>query len=280
MTNATTAIVERYGSDRTRLMDMLWDVQRDHGYLPQDALEDLASALSISANDVLETASFYHFFQTKPFGRHAIYLCDSVMGRNRGHASIRATLETETGTAFGSASALFGLDDTNCIGLSDQEPAMMVDDVVFTKLTPNRVRDIIKALKLGTPAEQIANPGGHARSSRSYVESMVDCNIHQDGPVFFKPGIDYRAVLESCLALTPDEVIVSVTESNIRGRGGAGFPTGLKWRLARDAAGAEKHIICNADEGEPGTFKDRVLLTASPMDVLLGMVISGFGVGS
>jgi [NiFe] hydrogenase diaphorase moiety large subunit len=112
------------------------------------------------------------------------------------------------------------------------------------------------------------------------VDAIVEANLRKTGPVFFKDGIDYRAVLQSCLNRTPDEVIMSVIESSIRGRGGAGFPAGLKWRFARDAAGTEKYIICNADEGEPGTFKDRVLLTRSAMDVLLGMVICGYAVGS
>ena len=71
-----------------------------------------------------------------------------------------------------------------------------------------------------------------------------------------------------------------ITDSNLRGRGGAGFPTGLKWKMGREAEGAEKYVICNADEGEPGTFKDRVLLSHSPKDVLLGMIAAGYAIDS
>lgn len=97
---------------------------------------------------------------------------------------------------------------------------------------------------------------------------------------FFKEGRNYKALLKAALEEHPDEIINEVMASNIRGRGGAGFPTGLKWRLGRDAEGDEKYIICNADEGEPGTFKDRVLLTRSPKDVLLGMIIGGYAIES
>jgi len=282
MSQDIASIVTSYGFDRTRLMDMLWDVQHLKGHITKDDAAQLAKELNTSALDVLETASFYHFFRTEPSGAHSIYLCDSAIGRTKGYLEVREALEQETGAPFGGtdSAGLFGLGDTACIGLSDQEPAMLVDDVVFTRLTPERVKDIVAALRAGKSAAEIADPAGHAPSSRSYVDAIVDSNIRKTGDVFFKAGIDYAAVLRACLDQTPDEVIQTITESNLRGRGGAGFPAGLKLRLARDAGSTEKYIICNADEGEPGTFKDRVLLTRSPKDVLLGMVVCGYAIGA
>jgi len=275
-------IMTRYHSDRTRLIDIIWDIQREFGYVPGEAVNALSEALNLSPLDVRETISFYHFFRTRPFGKHAIYLCDSVIGRMRGRAEVRDALECTTGARFGEtgATGLFGLADTHCIGLSDQEPAMMVDDVVFTKLTPARVAAIVAELKRGKPAAQIANPDDHESDTLAYVEAIVDTNIRNEGQVFFKTGIDHGAVLQACLDRTPDEVAVTIVESNMRGRGGAGFPAGLKLRMARDLDAAEKFVICNADEGEPGTFKDRVLLTRSPRDVLLGMAIGGYAIGA
>ena len=87
-------------------------------------------------------------------------------------------------------------------------------------------------------------------------------------------------MLKSCLARSPEEIIETVTASNLLGRGGAGFPTGFKWRLASQVKAEEKYIICNADEGEPGTFKDRALLSHSPKDVLAGMVCAAYAVGA
>jgi len=108
----------------------------------------------------------------------------------------------------------------------------------------------------------------------------VESNVHTRGPVFFRGETDYTALLKNCLAGTPEQTIGAVTESGLRGYGGAGFRTGLKWHLCRAAPGDEKYVICNADEGEPGTFKDRALLTRSPQDVFMGMVIAAYAIGS
>lgn len=269
-------------SDRTRLINILWDVQRQDGHISEAAVGQLAVALNMSPVDVHETISFYHFYHTQPSGDHPIYLCDSVIGRMNGYEDVRTALERETATDFGSVSAdeRFGLEETNCIGLSDQEPAIMVNEVVFTRLNPEKVTTIIRQLKEGKTAVEIANPEGYDSTSVEYVDAIVDSNIQQKGPVLFKEGRDYKALLQSVLERHPNEIIDEVTISNIRGRGGAGFPSGLKWRLAREARGDEKYIICNADEGEPGTFKDRVLLTRSPKDVLLGMIIGGYAIGA
>ncbi len=86
--------------------------------------------------------------------------------------------------------------------------------------------------------------------------------------------------LSKALSVKPEDVVHEVKESNLRGRGGAGFPTGLKWELTAREPGAEKYVICNADEGEPGTFKDRLLLTEQPEKVMEGMAICGYAIGS
>ncbi len=275
-------VLEQYHSDKTRLMDMLWDIQRQQGYLADNAVASLAEGLNMSADGVRETLSFYHFFLDHPFGKHQIYLCNTVIAKMQDYDEVRATLEQEVGCAFGcvDGAKLFGLGDANCIGLSDQEPAMMVDDVVFTNLTATKIRDIIGRLKQGKTPVEIANPHGEDSKDIAYVDAMVASNLRTESRVLFKPDRDYKAILKKCLGTLPIEVIDTVTESNLRGRGGAGFPTGLKWRLGREAEGDEKYVICNADEGEPGTFKDRVLLTLSPKDVLLGMVVAAHAIGS
>jgi [NiFe] hydrogenase diaphorase moiety large subunit len=276
-----TAILDRHPRDRTGLMDILWDVQRRYGYIPAESAQAIASWLGLSPEDVLETATFYHFFHTTPSGRYRIYLCDTVIAKMRGYQQVYEALERETGTRFGGPpSADFGLFETACIGLSDTEPAMLIDDVVFTDLTPASVTDIISRLKQGQSPEEIANPSRLPRNEVAYVEALTRTTVHRSGPVFFGDKIDYRALLDRCLALTPLEVITTIADSGLRGLGGAGFPTGTKWRSCRAAGGDEKYIICNADEGEPGTYKDRVVLTHLPKQVFVGMRIAGHAVGA
>ncbi|MFN8193012.1 MAG: NAD(P)H-dependent oxidoreductase subunit E [Nocardioidaceae bacterium] len=271
------------GADRTRLLDMLHDLQGDRGWLPEGDLRALATGLGTTYLDVRETASFYHLFHLEPAGRFRLHLADTVVARMNGFDEVLAALEDATGAPLGGVSpdGLFGLFTTPCIGLSDQEPAMLVDDVVFTRLKPKRVRRIIEALREGISPRSVAIPGDLPPDTREYVESMVETNVRTRGPVFFRPRVTpAEGVIAQALTLEPTEVIQRIAESELRGRGGAGFSTGLKWRLASSAPGPRRHVICNADEGEPGTFKDRALLTRTPELVFTGMIVAAHAIGA
>jgi [NiFe] hydrogenase diaphorase moiety large subunit len=274
-------ILDRHAKHRTELIDILWEVQRSYGYIPREAAQAIANWLGLAPEDVLETATFYHFFHITPSGRYRIYLCNTVIAKMHSYQQVYEALERETGTRFGGpGSADFGLFETACVGLSDHEPAMLIDGVVFTDLTPASVTDIVSRLKQGQSPAEIANPSGLSPSDMAYVDALTHTAVYRSGPVFFCDDSDYRGLLDRCLALTPAEVITIITDSGLRGVGGAGFPTGAKWRLCHAAAGDEKYVICNADEGEPGTFKDRVLLTRSPKQVFVGMIIAAHAVGA
>ncbi|MFN8191724.1 MAG: NAD(P)H-dependent oxidoreductase subunit E [Nocardioidaceae bacterium] len=271
------------GPDRTRLLDMLHDLQGDRGWLPEQDLRALADGLGTTYLDVVETASFYHLFHLEPAGRHRLHLADTVVARMSGFEEVLEALERETRAPLGGVSpdGEFGLFTTPCIGLSDQEPAMLVDDVVFTNLTPKRVRRLVQALRQGATARSVAVPGDLPPDTREYVESLVETNVRTRGPVFFRPRVTpAEGVIAEALALAPQEVIERIAESELRGRGGAGFSTGLKWRLASAAPGPRRHVICNADEGEPGTFKDRALLTRTPELVFTGMIVAAHAIGA
>jgi len=145
------AVLRRYRYDGSRLIDILWDVQHLCGHIPDEHLPQIATGLNRSPLDIVETASFYHFFHRKPSGRHRIYLSNTVIAKMSGYQAVYDTLERETGVRFGETdeAGMFGLFETPCIGLSDQEPAIMIDSVVFTRLTPESVADIIAQLKPG-----------------------------------------------------------------------------------------------------------------------------------
>ncbi|MEV3901527.1 NAD(P)H-dependent oxidoreductase subunit E [Mycobacterium sp. NPDC050551] len=275
-------VLRRHRHDGTRLLDILRDVQQLFGHIPDDVVALLAPALNRSPLDIVETASFYHFFHRKPSGRHRIYLSNTVIAKMNGYRAVYDALEQQTGVRFGGtdSAGIFGLFEAPCIGLSDQEPAMLIDRVVFTRLTPESVSGIVAQLKAGRTAADIANPAGLADGGVSYIDTLVESNVRTHGPVFFSGHTDYDVVLKSCLADGPTRTIDTITESGLRGYGGAGFRTGLKWQMCRAAPGDDKYVICNADEGEPGTFKDRALLTRSPDDVLVGMIIAAHAIGS
>ncbi len=276
-------ITEKYQNDHTRLMDILIDVQEELGYIPEEAIELMATELNISSVDIEQTMSFYHFLSSKSTGKYTIHLNNSVTAEMAGRQHVVEEFENETGTKFNSVSedGLIGLFDTACIGMSDQEPAALINGIVFPQLTPEKVKILVNDMKSGKPVqEMIAGNFGDGNNSRDDVKSTVNNNIRKTGPVL---DPDYEAgqvIKDKVSGMQPDDVINTIKESNIRGRGGAGFPTGLKWDFCRKARGDKKYIFCNADEGEPGTFKDRVIVTEKPKLLLEGMAIAGYAVGA
>jgi [NiFe] hydrogenase diaphorase moiety large subunit len=276
-------IIEKYNKDKTRLMDILIDVQSEEGYISEDAIKKIAGELDISLADVKQTMSFYHFFPDKPTGKYTIYLNDSVVAYMMGRQKVKEAFEKETGIKFGEVTpdGLIGLFDTSCIGMNDQEPAALINGKVFTDLTPFRVKEIIQDIRDGKNVEEMYRSDlGEGENRNELVRSVVRNNIRRIGPVLSKDYIPGRVIKEKLTSMTPEEVIHEIKKSNIRGRGGAGFPTGLKWEFCRKAKGEKKYIFCNADEGEPGTFKDRVILTERPKLLFEGMVIAGYAVGA
>ena len=276
------AITAKYRGDATRLMDILIDIQDELGCLTPATVARIAGVLGIPQVDVEQTVSFYHFFAREPRGRFAVYLNDSVVANFYGRAEVAAAFEIAAGCRFGEVSAdgLLGLFHTACIGMSDQEPAALINGQVFPRLTPDKARALVAGMRAGKTIEELkGDKYGDGQNSHPLVRALVKNHIRQRGPTVFSdytPGI----ALAKVTAMTSAEVIAAVKSASVRGRGGAGFPTGMKWEFARRAPGDVKYIFCNADEGEPRTFKDRVILTERPQMVFEGMAIAAYAVGA
>lgn len=283
MKDTVKQILKRYGNDKTRLMDILIDIQESSGFISGEAIAEIAHAVGLSQVDVEQTLSFYHFLSTKPRGKYAIYLNDSPVALMFGRDAVRMTFEKEAGIKFGQVTedGLIGLFDTACIGMNDQEPAAIINNRVFTRLTPYRVREIVKHMREGKEVEALMNESyGDGKNQLPSLRAMVSSNIRRKGMVL-TDDYEMGTVIKSKLPhLSPEGVIAEMKHSHIRGRGGAGFPTGLKWEFCRRSKGEKRYVICNADEGEPGTFKDRVILTEKPELVFEGMAIAGYAIGS
>lgn len=281
MKNTLIEITAKYGNDEARLMDILMDAQAALGYISKEAIEVIADQLKISTADVVQTASFYHFFALKPRGKYTIYVNNSVTAVMAGYQGIADAFVRETGCKIGGTTAdgLIGLFNTSCIGMCDQEPAAIINDRVFTKLTPAKVAEIVKGIKAGKKVEDIFPETGDGNNAHPLIKAMVNNNIQKKGQVVFG---DYTVgtAAKKLAGMSPSDVISEVKNSNLRGRGGAGFPTGMKWDFCSRAQDPTRYVLCNADEGEPGTFKDRVLLTEKAKQVFEGMTIGGYAIGS
>ncbi len=274
------SIVGSYGKTSGRLMDILKSVQNEFGCVSDEAVSVIASELGISEADVNQTKTFYHFFTSEPVGKYAVYLNNSVVSMMMGMGDVADEFEKLSGIKVGQKTpdGLISLHYTACIGMSDQEPAAMINSVVFTEMTRDKVRKIVADMREGKPVDAMFNAYGDGYNSNPVVKSMVKNNIRKAGPVClgeYEPGKG----LSKALSMEPGAVIEEVKNSNLRGRGGAGFPTGLKWLFCSQTPG-DRYVLCNADEGEPGTFKDRVLLTERTQMLFEGMAIAGFAIGS
>ncbi len=273
------------GYDRSRLLDVVIAVQDDAGYISGEAMSQIAETLEMPRVEVEGVVSFYSFLYSEPKGRVIIRLCDDVIDRLKGADRIARGLEEELGIRFGETTAdgRFSLEYTSCIGMSDQAPAALVNDLVVPRLALSRARRGVRVIKRNGDSPDLhkllIRDYGNGNNSHDLVRSAVRNNLRLPGPVIFgerKP----RVALERALAMSPAEVIREIKTARLRGRGGAGFPAGMKWEFTRAAGGSERYLVCNADEGEPGTFKDRVILTEHPDLLIEGMIVAAYAIGA
>ncbi len=256
---------------KSHLMNVLWDIQRKRRYISHDDKTKIAKKFNMSRMELEGVISFYHFFHRKDSGKYTIYLNCSTISKLHNYQDVKEAFEEELGIKIGNVTqdGLFGFFKTSCIGLSDQESSALINFHAFTNLTPKKVKKIISKLREGHSVESLSN----------FPKNNIQHKPKEDKAVFFKaykPGIALKKLKD----FKPDGLIELVKNSKLSGRGGAFFPTGIKWQFCKDNKSDQKYIICNADEGEPGTFKDRVLMNKYPGLLLEGMAIAGYAVGA
>jgi [NiFe] hydrogenase diaphorase moiety large subunit len=262
-------VVERFGKDPQRLMDIVREVHSELGHISEETVDAVAHALGIHRVQVADMASFYSFFEQAPGARYLIRLSNCVVDKMNGMEEVAKAFEKALGIRRGqnTPDGQIGLRETSCTGMCDQAPAALINGLVVTGIKPADVPAIVEALK-----QEKGKPGG------LFPNAEVQLNLRQAGPVVLGP-FENGSAIRKALALSPEQVIEEINKSKLRGRGGAGFPTGMKWNFCRKAKG--KHfLICNADEGEPGTFKDRLLLTEAADLLFEGMTVAGYALGA
>lgn len=255
---------------KSGLLDKLRFLQLSNGFISDEDIENLSAEFETSQVEIEGVATFYHFLHRKNAGKHTIYLNDSLTSKIKGFDRVKDAFEKELNVNLGTVDRTgnFGLFSTPCIGLCDHEPSALIDFYPFTHLNGIKIKQILEKLEKGEKVEDICD---EPDDNIMYTPSS--------GSIFFA---DYEegealknATKESC-----DEILEILKKSQLAGRGGAFFPVWKKWSGAKNQEATPKFIICNADEGEPGTFKDRVLLNRETASLIEGMTIAGFTVGA
>ncbi len=273
------SIIEKYGRDKTQVLMILRDIQNQFRYISDEAITLIAEELDISRLQVEGCASFYHFFSTQHRGRYTIYLNTSATSEMSGVKDVIEAFEEEIGIKFGEVTAdqNIGLFKTSCIGMCDQEPAAIINDQIFPNLTKEKVKQIVREVNSQKDLAILSRSLGDGKNQHPLIHAEVHNNIRHRGDILLSDYV-LGVGLNKAMDISSLEVIENVKKSNLRGRGGAGFPTGQKWGFCRSTESDTRYVICNADEGEPGTFKDRVLLTEFPEMIFEGMIIAGYAI--
>ncbi len=240
------------------LIHELEALQAERGHLEKDDLRELAVRLSVPQFRLQELVSFYPHFRTTPPAPIEVAVCRDMSCHLAGADGLADRLKA----------ALADRDDvevaeTSCLGCCERAPGVRINGIP------------VKASNLDGLVEVIRD-GGPKRELRPHRAWKTD--PHGDAESA------YEGIRMALAQSDPDEaaarLIADLEKSGLRGMGGAGFPTGLKWKLVRSEAATPKYVVCNADESEPGTFKDRVILEDLPYLVIEGMMLAGLTIGA
>ncbi len=263
-------IAENSHFQATQLLRILRQIQDHYHYIPEEAIEELSGLLEIPRTQIIGVVEFYSFFHRAPQGRYELLISDSITDHMLGKNSLINYLSTKLGVAVGTVrdDGLVSLGNTSCTGMCDQGPAGLVNGHALTRLTPASIDQIAGLINQQKPLSEWPDELFH-----------VDDNIYKLG-LLLNQKIEQGAALRSAFRRGQKETLAEIDKSGLRGRGGAGFKTATKWQFCSEDPQTERYVVCNADEGEPGTFKDRVLLNSYADQVFEGMTVCAAIIGA
>ncbi|MCX7192589.1 MAG: NAD(P)H-dependent oxidoreductase subunit E [Proteobacteria bacterium] len=252
------------------LLQILIKAQEHYGYIHSDAIDHLSSQLQLPRSKIEGVAGFYSFIYLQPQGCYRVLFSDNITDRMLGNMDLMESLCSQLWVEPGKISedGLLSVNTTSCTGLCDQGPAMQVNNIAINRLSQSRVNAICELIRERVPL-----------SAWPVEFFAIEDNIRRPDVLLdsqFKSGSALHALLQHGTV----ETLQQIKTSKLRGRGGAGFSTGMKWEFCREAEGEQHYVVCNADEGEPGTFKDRVLLNGYADMVFEGMTLCARIIGA
>jgi NADH-quinone oxidoreductase subunit F len=263
-------------------MEALHAVNDRVGWISRGALNYIGKRLSIAPADVYSVATFYGLFSTHPRPKRIVHVCTDIACMARGSKEVCAALEKK----LGPASAQNGWKHSPCLGVCERAPAAMAveagDPPHEHLIAPANVDEVALALKDGPAALAAEAPPVMAVPQAGQEGLMLLKRVGQVDPESIDDYIakDGYAGLKRAFEMGPAKVISEVKDSRLMGRGGAAFPAGIKWESTAKQPATPRYLVCNADESEPGTFKDRAILEGDPFALIESMTIAGYGIGA
>jgi NADH-quinone oxidoreductase subunit F len=259
-----SALEELASQGRSALLPALHAAQDIHGYIPEAAALEIGRILRVPLAEIHGVIDFYTLFQREPPGRTVIHVCNDPVCAMAGSEAFVKTLHRHQDTDG------LTVHCAPCLGLCEHAPAVMVREAQRGHIDPGYAGEVTAAI------------GQSPRSILGGELALLTANCGKGRATTrleYEASGGYRALREA-LQGSPGKILAEIKASGLVGRGGAAFPTGLKWEGAAQAAGETKFVICNGDEAEPGTFKDRVLLEEDPHRVLEGLLLAAYATGA
>ena len=288
LVNDIQNVVDKWGNDSENLMLIMRELETKSGknQVDKDTLQTLAAVMNIPESTVSGFVDFYTMFKKHPRAKFLIRVSKSGPDHIMGARDVFDFIEEYLGIKPGETTAdgVFHLEACECLGVSSVAPAMMINYDIHGNLNRESLKKIFDAYRKKEPSfKSDCGP-------ETYADACIIDNGKQTKRLLAAIGtvkaesIDsyvqnggYAGLKKTLKECKPEDVITVVKDSGLRGRGGAGFPAGMKWSFVTKGD-MQKYVICNADEGEPGTFKDRILMEGNPHAVIEGMAICGYAI--
>ena len=275
---------------RSQLLPALHAVQDRIGWISQPALNYISRRLAVPPAEAYGVATFYALYATKPRPPVMAHVCDDIACRLKGAERICEDLGRSVGPdGEGARDGRIGWLRSPCLGLCDMAPAALItragDRPLVASAAPVDAAGIVARLEGNSSGRAGDEPSDRAAPPLPQAKSSALRLLRRVGVVDPASLDDYRAsggyeALPKALSMGPEAVIGEVTASKLMGRGGAAFPTGRKWAAVASQPEQPHYLVCNADESEPGTFKDRVLIEGDPFAIVESMTVAAFATGA
>jgi NADH-quinone oxidoreductase subunit F len=267
-------VLKRYPVKRSAILPALFLAQDQVGYLSTEAIEYVASLLELTPAQVHDTATYYTMFRYKPQGKTHIEVCTNLSCALRGADELIASTCRKLGVREGQTSAdgNFVVTRVECLAACGGAPAVQVNGEWLENAGEADIDRVLAGETVYRPFDWPKSPGETILLRNVWKQDSTSIKVYEQGGGY--------ASLKKHLTMTPDEIIDIVKKSTLRGRGGAGFPTGLKWSFLPKDNPKPRYLCLNADESEPGTFKDRLLLENDPHQVIESCIVSTHAIRS
>src|SRR5438094_8361997 len=275
-------IIQRYEYPKAAMLPLLWLVQQKQGYVSAEAEAWVGRLIGVSIAHVREVVSFYNMFHTKPVGRRELRVCTSLPCVLQGAGELLERIKERLKISPGETrpDKQVTLSEVECLCACEMAPMAQLDERFIGPLEGDAIDTLINdALTEPGKPESTAEP----KPFICYYGPVLSARFKNPEGMWLEDYIadsGYVAARKALTSMTPEQVTDEVNKSKLRGLGGAGFPTARKWTFIPKQSPKPKYLLVNADEGEPGTSKDRYILERDPHALLEGMIVAAYAIGS